>query len=626
MLKIEQDLVKKIGILEDYGDLRKHGDIMGADVDTEVLAVSAINTIISKTGYLVSYIPTKDRGTSFDGCIEVYRHKGSTHKKDDMAGRVDVQVKGCKFVPPEIIKSSFSIDVSDLNNFLSAGGAMLLVVAFDSEGENEQAYYSRLLPFELKRILKECSENQKKKSVPLTKLPESKEEISDLFFNFVRDYNLQRAYINSSFEIGGNKKENLKEISFGYTSVQNGLVGKNGLPLKYMFTHGTYIYTGIGYDVKMPIDYMEKISVIFRDQPGTVISGNKLFYEMYKQIYFPDHEEIQIGKSHRFIFDTANNTLEYSYHLSGSLRERIKDEKFFVSIIENKSVEIKGYKISLRFNENEKEKMPDINYIKKHIEWIEKVDQTLKLVHAQEDLITDSLSDREERSIHLLVEGVLERKPVSLNVEESTFGTIEFGNQRIMICALRRNDSEKFDLFGYYDAPIVFKGWTKDKIEFDSSYFLMLTKNEMLKNTNIDLPEIIKRIKKISITAEYIDHVTSFLLELIKVYDETGNEEYFQSAMGLCEWIKGKDQNKSNPVHFINKCQLLKRKEMLTDKEINRLNRIAVESEDLSLKIGALILADKVDEAKKIYAMLDKRVQEIFVDYPICRFCPDIVG
>ena len=602
---------------------------MGAEIDIEGLAVSYVSTIISKTGYLVACIPTKDRGPSFDGCVIAYGHKGFNHEKSDMAGRVDVQVKGCTLTPPEISKASFSVDVSDLKNFLAAGGAMLLVVSFDSEGENEQAYYSRLLPFELKRILKECSDNQETKSVPLIKLPDKKEEISDLFLNFVRDYKLQRAYIDSTFEIDGNKvkKEDFKELSFGYTSVQSSMAPQYGLPFKYMFSHGTYLYAGIGHDVKMPVEYIEKISVIFREQPGTVKSGDVLFYDKYKQVYLPDHEEIQIGKSHRLIFDTEKKSLEYKYHLNGSLRERLLDEKFFVALLENKSIEIIGHTIPLEFKEEEKKKLPDMEELKKHIDWLEKVERTLQLVHAKEDLNCESLSDKEEKNIHLLVNGVLEKKHVGLNRDESTFGTIEFGNQAIMICALRRNDDGKFDLFGYYDAPIVFKGVMTDKSEFDSSYFLMLTKNEMIKATNIDLPEIMKRVKKVSITAEYIEHVTLFLLELIKVYDETENEEYYQSAMTLCEWLKSKDPNKGNAIHFINKCQLIKRKGQLADKEIRRLSGIADdENMDLSVKTGALILLDKSEEAKKTYSMLDKRVQESFDDYPICRFCPDLAG
>ena len=45
---------------------------MGADIDIEGLAVNVVSTIISKTGYLVACIPTKDKGPSFDGCVIVY--------------------------------------------------------------------------------------------------------------------------------------------------------------------------------------------------------------------------------------------------------------------------------------------------------------------------------------------------------------------------------------------------------------------------------------------------------------------------------------------------------------------------------------------------------------------------
>ncbi len=67
---------------------------MSAEIDVESLAVSIVMAEISKTGYLVPCIPTKDKGPSFDGCILVYGHKGINHEKSDMDGRVDVQVKG----------------------------------------------------------------------------------------------------------------------------------------------------------------------------------------------------------------------------------------------------------------------------------------------------------------------------------------------------------------------------------------------------------------------------------------------------------------------------------------------------------------------------------------------------
>ena len=68
-----------------------------------------------------------------------------------------------------------------------------------------------------------------------TSKPDKKEEVSDLFLNFVRDYKLQRAYIDSTFEIDGTivKKEDFKELSFGYTSVQSSMSLQYGLPCNH---------------------------------------------------------------------------------------------------------------------------------------------------------------------------------------------------------------------------------------------------------------------------------------------------------------------------------------------------------------------------------------------------------
>ena len=600
---------------------------MGTEIDIESFAVSTIMKIISKTGYLVPCIPTKDRGPSFDGCILVYSHRGINHEKSDMNGRVDVQVKGCTLQAPEVTKSSYPIDVSDLQNFLDAGGAMLLVVSFDLQGDHEQVYYSRLLPFELKQLLKDCTEEQKTKSVPLTPMPEDRDEISDLFINFVRNYKLQRAYVDSSFEIDGDKveKEDFVELTFGFTSVQNQSELDYDLPIKYLFTHGTYLYKNIGYDVQMPVEYMEKIDVIFSEQSGAIKAGDEIFYKSYKRIILTDHEEIQIGKSHRLIFDRNNNTLKYKYKLTGSLKERLHDEKFLLYMLQAQNIGINGMTIPFELKDNETGKMPDLGQIQKHIEWLEKVDKSLQLVHSKDDLECETLSDEDERKIHLLVDGILEKKKVSLNIEYSTFGTISFGNLNLLICALRRNDDGKFDLFGYYDAPVVFKGVLDDKSEFDSTYYLMLTKDEMIEASNVDLPVIINHIKKIVISPDYINHVTLFLLELIKVFDETNDDEYYDTAMELCDWIKENVSNEERVVYVINKYQLLKRKNDLSEKELADLRKIARDNADLSIKLGAYILLGEEDKAKEAYARLDEAAKQSFRDYPICIFCKELV-
>lgn len=318
--------------------------------------------------------------------------------------------------------------------------------------------------------------------------------------------------------------------------------------------------------------------------------------------------------------------MQYKYKLTGSLKERILDEKFFIKLLQGMSMEINGVVVPLTLEDDEGEERPDIKVIQKHIEWLEKLNKTLEIVHAREDLNCETLSAKEEKNIRLIVEGVLEKKRVCLNVDNSTFGTISFGNLKLMICALHRNDDGKFDLFSYYDAPVLFKGVMKDNTEFDSTYFIMLTKDQMISVSNIDLHEIIKNIKKVKISAGYINQVTLFLLELIKVYDETNNDEYYDKALELCDWLRKKDYNRDNVVHILNYYQLKKRKGDLSDRELANLREICRNDNDLTVKLGANILLGKVEAVRKLYARLDDDTKQSFLDYPICKLCDNILG
>ena len=74
----------------------------------------------------------------------------------------------------------------------------------------------------------------------------------------------------------------------------------------------------------------------------------------------------------------------------------------------------------------------------------------------------------------------------------------------------------------------------------------MLTKNEMINSVNIDLPRILEKVKSVSVSVGFINHVTLFMLELIKVYDEIGNYAYFNVAENLCNWLMTIDQSKTH--------------------------------------------------------------------------------
>lgn len=117
-------------------------------MNTEIMAVSFLKLAIAKTAYLVPHINEGDRGPSWDGDIEVYSRPGAHHSKADLVQKVPIQVKGRSAVKiSQKQTTSFPIDISDLQNFLTAGGTIFFVIDVDKTGDHAQIFirvYSRM--------------------------------------------------------------------------------------------------------------------------------------------------------------------------------------------------------------------------------------------------------------------------------------------------------------------------------------------------------------------------------------------------------------------------------------------------------------------------------------------------
>ena len=102
-------------------------------MDSEKIATNHVELAISKADHLVSHINSNDKEPSWDGDVEVYKKSGHVHAKADLILKVPVQVKG--HIKPNLKKKSikYSIQYSDLRNYLYVGGTIFFVVYFDEE-------------------------------------------------------------------------------------------------------------------------------------------------------------------------------------------------------------------------------------------------------------------------------------------------------------------------------------------------------------------------------------------------------------------------------------------------------------------------------------------------------------
>ena len=132
-------------------------------MNVEMMGVNLVKLALSKTDYVVPHINDNDREPSWDGDVEVYRKGGDTHSKSELILKVPVQIKGHKENNVKKKKISYQIDLSDLRNYLNAGGTTFMVVYVSEDGEKSQIYYVSLLPFELKRLINKYGHQKSKR-------------------------------------------------------------------------------------------------------------------------------------------------------------------------------------------------------------------------------------------------------------------------------------------------------------------------------------------------------------------------------------------------------------------------------------------------------------------------------
>lgn len=111
-----------------------------------------------------------DKEISWDGDVKIY--KSERHAKDNLLGRVFVQVKGKVVVDEDLTRDliTYPANVSDLNNYQNDGGVIYLVVYIAPNG-TRKIFYETLTVVKLQDYLKRIKSNQRNKSINFISVP-----------------------------------------------------------------------------------------------------------------------------------------------------------------------------------------------------------------------------------------------------------------------------------------------------------------------------------------------------------------------------------------------------------------------------------------------------------------------
>ena len=584
-------------------------------MNIEMLGVGSVRLAIDKTDYLVSNINDNDREPSWDGDVQVYRKSGDTHKKEDLILKVPVQVKGHKENNLRKQSIKYSVDLSDLRNYLNCGGTTFLVVYVDEDGEKSQIYYNNLLPFELRTLINKYGE-QKSKQITLKALPKGKSEIAEIFLFAATHMKKQKAAIScqpiSMDELISSGQ--LSGVSFTYTKLPT-----NDVDLfDYMLNHDTYLYAKLPVGLELPVDHITGVSVIEHNTQLTISVNGVEFYSNVEIKHKKDVKQLLIGKSVVVEYNKANNVCNIHIKLSGTLSQRIIDLDFIICLLEANKFEVDGEAFQLS-KEKLKRHEIDISKMKEHLKWLKILEKLFKELDVKKEIEIDKISKEDDRVLLLLVRSVLNREYIEFAIDNFS-PEIPIANSCIKLCAYKDKKTKKCILFNYSKSPLIFKSKNENGDMIKASYHVFLKRKSMLNCCNINYKKVIEDIKQYPLTTEYSDALIWLLLEMLQAYDESGNarDDILDGAIELSEWLKDFDKSSLKDLLDLNYYQTLKRKRNLNADEIQALHSI-IESNPKrqDVYVGAYILLEDYQSAEKHFKELSFEEQENFKQYPI---------
>ena len=582
----------------------------------EESATTALKAALLRCPILDSYIDSNDKTPSWDGTVFVY--KSEETKKENLAGRVPIQIKGTEKV---IVSdtATFSCSVADLNNYYKDGGCVFFLISVDLSSGNSRIFYKTLLVVDLDKIIKGAGK-QKTSTIHLNLFPTEANEISSIFMEFTDNVHKQMGFIGKDIPTFESLEANGAEItSLTFTASGIGLT-LDEIP-KFLSTHDFYLYAKVkGLDVDVPIDKVTN-AIVSKPVDGEVRVRERCFFPAYRVVYENGKPLIRIGKGISVALKAEDNRITVHTDRPDTLSDFIIEADFFVELVEQGELTLNGVTIPLNGAS-----LADLQERKKTLEYCKDVKKMLDYLGVTEELLLNDLSENDEKNLRNFTGAVLYNRKIGFpNMEHDQFyGAFKIANLVIWIWAKRQSD-------GMYSIDSFFKLhqialFTDDDVDLkkpvQASQFVLFDKKGLVHISNMDYELVYSDISQTPPSPEYCTKVNFLVLDMIGAYDEQTkhDEKLLNLAERICDWLKSIESMIDPEVLLLNKLQITKRRRTLSTSEIIELAKLTENSYPPATRCGAYLLMDADEEAQKCFDELPLIAQEEFLKYPICHF------
>ena len=564
---------------------------------TETLGVSYLSTFIDKHELLQSYFESNDKTPVWDGEIHVL--KSPSEKKDEILGKVPVQIKTTR-QKKDVLKS-FSLDTRDLELYKPNGGVVLFVVWLNEDNGLRDIYYKSLPPLSIKNLLKKSklknkSTNRKKLSIEIFKLDEKK--MYPMLVDFINNSQKQYSFIN----VEGISVEDIpddKTLKFYFYGQEKEEI------FNYQEEHDLFIYyldpiTGI----EIPLENTIKI-VETEEETDLIIKIGDYVFQDVKRHRFPDGSvQLHFGESFTMSFDIKKKQFKFNYTRPDLLSKAIKCTQVFQELGKIGYFTLNGNKIELEAD----------------IKGLLKISNFMKKMGIQKDVDLSCFDKQSQRNLNILYSGLVLKKKVALNYNESKLLHLNIANIHIITLYSFLSDKNGTMIDIFTETPWCREGETEDEDYLDISIFEVFEPNDWLKIDNCKIDSVIASYQRLVDNKLKYEGADRTILKIViaadMAEDKTKRELLLNWAQCLSDW--NLKYSKNCEMAIINDLQIKSRVRKLNSKETETLTNILVNSNDnYELCFGSSVLLKSKPQADLFWNKLDNETKERYKDFPI---------
>lgn len=573
----------------------------------EEIGINKLENFLLKTKKIRPVLRKLDKYPIWDGELLFYLLENNFDKRN-LDCRIPVQIKSELFVDEKKRNETYSVNVNDLEKYGDEGGVLFIKIIYKEDEDVGYYYMKNLMKGEINDILFEISSSQKTKNILLNEVI-TNDELIILCKNFKLHRECQMQL--PKFLEKGKLEENSELHTFGYINSINDILRDE-----------QYVYVKTNYNSFAYVGKM-KYETIYNTNNVEVRTRVKKYYESLTSVYEKDSNCLMINDYVKI----ANNKLQININLNdeSTLDVILNDLEFVLDLYQNKNIKI-GQTDYVDFNfESEEDKiLLKIKMVEDNIKYFKSAASILKSLNIPINLVKTKDIIKDEKNvcrINEIINNGLLMKISDIN-SQTIINPVTILGITILIYFVKQENGT-YKGYDYLNDDFVYKKLVVEEEHVQLSRYFNLP-CDILSNILLDEVKFIKEIKlctKNEITISYINYL---MLEFIKTYDITSEKKYLNIAQQINRILRKQREYYSEKLYKINKFQILKRLDKLTEENLSSIVRMKIkENNDLSFKCCCCLLLDEFEEFILYYDELGKDIKEIFKKWAILKFLPE---